>query len=276
MLILITSATKGDPFVYDAKSPAVNVLVLRLSASLMKVPTYEICTKETERRAQGGSYPRRFLAVIALLTSTPCPKPSTMWRARTLISDQELSMYRGSSPSSSSGVAAAPRKRNRRNLYNISDMNTVQFPKENEAGPDFERSTLVALMAPSAFQAQLLSSFIQSISSSDPANLVPTLQCYSTWLSSIATSTSVSTTLMWSLRALSLSHLGHQVQDRNLIQNSRAMYGKALLHLNKSLQDPEEGLSTDTLSATALLSFYEILTCTERDAWVQVSCHSLP
>ena len=54
------------------------------------------------------------------------------------------------------------------------------------------------------------------------------------------------------------------------------MYGKALLHLRKSLQDPEEGFSTDTLSATALLSFYEILTCTERDAWVQVSCHSLP
>ena len=155
-------------------------------------------------------------------------------------------------------------------------MSTVHSTKENAAGPDFERSSLVAIMAPSVFQAQLLSSFIQTISSSEPANLVPTLQCYSTWLSSIATSTSVSTTLMWSLRALSLSHLGHQVQDRNVIQNSRVMYGKALLHLNKSLQDPEEGLSTDTLSATALLSFYEILTCTERDAWVRVSCHSLP
>ena len=184
-------------------------------------------------------------------------------------------MYRDSSLSSFSRIANAPRKRSRRNLYNISDVNTVCLPKETDAGSHFERSSLVAFMAPSAFQAQLLSAFIQTISSSDPANLVPTSQCYSTWLSSIATSTSVSTTLMWSLRALSLSHLGHQMQDRNLIQNSRAMYGKALLHLNKSLQDPEEGLSTDTLSATALLSFYEILTCTKRDAWVQVSCLSL-
>ena len=185
-------------------------------------------------------------------------------------------MYRDSSPAAPSGVADPPRKRSRRNLYNISDVRTVLFPNENDAGPDYERSSLVAFMAPSSFQAQLLSSFIQTISNSDPANLVPTLHCHSTWLSSIATSASLSTTLMWSIRALSLSHLGHQVQDRNLIQNSRAMYGKALLHLNKSLQDPEEGLSTDTLSATVLLSFYEILTCTERHAWVQVSCHSLP
>ena len=185
-------------------------------------------------------------------------------------------MFRDSSLSSSSGIADAPRKRSCGNLSNISDVSAVCYPKENAAGPDFERSSLVAIMAPSVFQAQLLSSLIQTISSSEPANLVPTLQCYSTWLSSIAASTSVSTTLMWSLRALSLSHLGRQVRDENLIQHSRAMYGKALLHLNKSLQDLEEGFSTDTLSATALLSFYEILTCTERDAWVRVSCHSLP
>ena len=185
-------------------------------------------------------------------------------------------MYRDSSPPSSSGVANTVRKRSRRNLYNRSDVSTALFPKENNAGSDFERSALVAFMAPSLFQAQLLASFISTISSSNPANLVPTFQCHSTWLSSIATSTSVSTTLIWSIRALSLSHLGHQVQDKNLIQNSRAMYGKALLYLNNSLQDQEEGLSTDTLCATVLLSFYEIITCTERNAWVQVRCHAVP
>ena len=185
-------------------------------------------------------------------------------------------MYRDSSLSTSSGVAGASRKRSRRDRYDISDVSTIFLPKENDFGPELERSALVAFMAPSAFQAQLLSSFIHTISNSTPSNLAPTFHCHSTWLSSIATSTSVSTTLMWSIRALSLSHLGHQVQDKTLVQNSRAMYGKALLHLNKSIQDPEEGLSTDTLSATVLLSFYEILTCTERDAWVQVSCHSLP
>ncbi len=54
------------------------------------------------------------------------------------------------------------------------------------------------------------------------------------------------------------------------------MYGKALLYLNKSLQDQGEGLSTDTLCATVLLSFYEIITCTERNAWVQVRYHAVP
>ena len=59
------------------------------------------------------------------------------------------------------------------------------------------------------------------------------------------------------------------MQDRNLINNSRNMYGRALLKLNKSLQDPTEGLSSDTLSATILLSFYEMMTCTERHSWVR-------
>lgn len=47
------------------------------------------------------------------------------------------------------------------------------------------------------------------------------------------------------------------------------MYGRALLKLNKALQDDVEGLSSDTLSATVLLSFYELLTCTEKHSWVR-------
>ena len=54
------------------------------------------------------------------------------------------------------------------------------------------------------------------------------------------------------------------------------MYGKALLRLERTLQDPIDGLSTDTLSAIAILYFYEMLTSTQRFAWVQVSCYSLP
>lgn len=185
-------------------------------------------------------------------------------------------MYRCSFPSSTSEGAAASRKRNRSGSYDKSNLSTVSFPNEDGAAPDSERSALVVLMSPSSYQAQLLSSLIQGIPACHPADIVPNSHCDSIWLSDIATSTSVSTTLMWSIRALSLSHLGRQVEDRNLIQNSKAMYGKALVHLKKSLQDPIDGLSTDTLSATASLCIYEMLTSTERFAWVQASCYSLP
>ncbi|MCJ1274626.1 hypothetical protein MMC21_002423 [Puttea exsequens] len=124
-------------------------------------------------------------------------------------------------------------------------------------------------MAPAVYQAQLLSAFIESVSSAVPARLAPTMQCHSIWLSEIAKLRTISPTLIWAIRAMSLSHLGRQIQDRNLIQDSRTMYGKALLKLNKALQDPIEGVSSDTLSATVLLSFYEMLNCTERFSWVR-------
>ena len=185
-------------------------------------------------------------------------------------------MYRCSIPSSASGGAGASRRRNYRGSYDISNLSTVSFPNGNGAASDFEPSTLVAFMSPSSYQAQLLSSFIQDLSSRHPADIGFAFHYPGPWVTDIATSTSVSTTLMWSIRALSLSHLGHQVEDRYLIQNSKAMYGKALVHLKRSLQDPIDGFSTDTLSATALLCAYEMVTSTERYAWVQVSCYSLP
>ena len=39
--------------------------------------------------------------------------------------------------------------------------------------------------------------------------------------------------------------------------------------LNATLQDPQEGLSSDTLSATVLLSFYEIFNCTDGNSWIK-------
>ena len=185
-------------------------------------------------------------------------------------------MYRFSFPSSASGGAGVSRKRNRRGSYDKSNLSTVSFPNEDGAASDSERSAFVVLMSPSSYQAQLLSSLIQGIPACHAADIVPNSHCDGIWLSDIATSTSISATLMWSIRALSLSYLGRQVKDRNLIQNSKAIYGKALVHLKKSLQDPIDGLSTDTLSATVSLRIYEILTSTERFAWVQVSCNSLP
>ncbi|KAL2050065.1 hypothetical protein ABVK25_009675 [Lepraria finkii] len=103
----------------------------------------------------------------------------------------------------------------------------------------FERSSFVAFIAPSAYQVQLLSAFIQTVESSTSTNLVPTFHCHNVWLGDIARRAEESPTLTWTTRAISLSHLGRQVQDQKIIITSRIMYGKALLNLNKALQDPE-------------------------------------
>ena len=134
---------------------------------------------------------------------------------------------------------------------------------------DLERSILVSILSPTANQSQLLSLFIATIRSENPKRTVATYSCHSVWLVQLASRTEVSSTLLHAIRAISLSFFGRRAGDKNLVQNSRLIYGKALLKLNKSLQDPIEGLASDTLSATVLLTFYEMLTCTERDSWIR-------
>lgn len=71
------------------------------------------------------------------------------------------------------------------------------------------------------------------------------------------------------MRAISISHLGRKCQDTQLIETSRRIYGTAILKLNKVLSDPTESYSSDTLSATILLSFYEMFNCTEQHSWIR-------
>lgn len=124
-------------------------------------------------------------------------------------------------------------------------------------------------MTPDANQAQLLSTFIATISPGQTPVLQPTFRYTTLFLGEVATIAAHSLVLEWSVRAVSTSHLGRQVQDQHLIQLSRQMYRQALLTLNAALQDPIEGLSSRTLAATILLSFYEVINCTEKDSWVR-------
>ena len=121
-------------------------------------------------------------------------------------------------------------------------------------------------MCPTAYQDQLLSNFIDSIKQPTPA---PTFRCHSIWLREVAAREKPSSALVWATRAISIAHLGRKSKDSQLIETSRSIYGKALLKLNEAIQDPEEGFSSDTLSATVLLSFYEILNCTHLYSWVK-------
>ena len=152
------------------------------------------------------------------------------------------------------------------------DVGTVTpLPLHYNRHPDFETSMLISLLSPSAYQAQLLSAFMNTISSATgPINSPgPAFHGHGVWLSEIANRSDISPTLVWAIRTISLSHLGRVIQDRGVIEHSRRFYGKTLSRLSKALQDPVEGLSSDTLSATVLLSFYELLTCTERHSWIR-------
>ena len=124
-------------------------------------------------------------------------------------------------------------------------------------------------MSPTVNQAQLLSELIGTLSANKIPTLHPTLHYTSLFLTEVANRTSQSAVLEWAVRAVSLSHLGRQIEDQHLIQLSRQTYRQALLTLNAALQDPIEGLSSRTLAATILLSFYEVINCTEKDSWIR-------
>jgi hypothetical protein len=133
----------------------------------------------------------------------------------------------------------------------------------------FETRLLVAIMSPTANQAQLLSVLIGTLSANKTPTLQPTFRYTALFLTEVANHTAQSAVLEWAVRAVSLSHLGRQVEDQHLIQLSRQTYRQALLTLNAALQDPIDGLSSRTLAATILLSFYEVINCTEKDSWIR-------
>lgn len=160
----------------------------------------------------------------------------------------------------------------------------------------FETVALMSLLTPDVFQDQLVSHVFHSTlplsaSASYPrdvfeevlkadsdaiqlANFIasirqPVLGGTVLWLAELALRPTLSVALTWAIRAISTSQLARKAGDGRLIDTSRQMYGKALLKLSSALLDSEEGLSSDTLSATVLLSFYEIFNCTDRYSWIK-------
>ena len=146
---------------------------------------------------------------------------------------------------------------------------TTAALKNSGQSQDLERSILVSILSPTAYQSQLFSLYLGTFLSENPVRIAPTFSSQSFWLAQLASRTEVSSTLLHAICATSLSFLGRQTRDENLIQNSRLIYGRTLLKLNKSLRDPIEGYAADTLSATVLLTFYEMLNCTEHNSWVR-------
>ncbi|EXJ60446.1 hypothetical protein A1O7_04599 [Cladophialophora yegresii CBS 114405] len=127
-----------------------------------------------------------------------------------------------------------------------------------------------SVYSPYLAQEQLLSTFSSSLSGHGPLLLPPQMRSHQNWLSQLPRMFG-SKLLDTTIRAVSLVHLGRVQQSEVFVQESRRFYGNALRLLNKALTTDTDGMSTETLSATILLSFYEMFASDSNDSWVRHS-----
>jgi hypothetical protein len=147
------------------------------------------------------------------------------------------------------------------------------FPSQLSGGSlNFDRYFHAALngavYSPHLAQEQLLSSFTTSLGGSGPLLLPKQMRNHQNWLKQLPEHFG-SSLLDTSIRAVTLVHLGRSQQSELFVQESRQYYGNALRLLNKALSTDVHGMSTDTLSATVLLSFYEMFASDSNQAWVR-------
>lgn len=125
-----------------------------------------------------------------------------------------------------------------------------------------------SLYSPFLAQEQLLNTFSDAIAASGPSVLPRSMQNHGRWLSQLP-SLFGSSLLDTAVRAVSLVHLGRVQQTEVLVQESRKFYGNALRLLKHSITDNTQGMATETLSATILLSFYEMFASDSNQSWVR-------
>ena len=123
--------------------------------------------------------------------------------------------------------------------------------------------------SPSLQQQQLLYTFSSSLSSTTTRELSPVLRNHGNWLAYLPPLSGTNPLLDYAVRACSLAHLGCLNNSEHVKHESQANYGRALRLLSTALQDPNKGMSSETLSATILLSFYEMLTSDSDQSWIR-------
>ncbi|KIX09639.1 uncharacterized protein Z518_00720 [Rhinocladiella mackenziei CBS 650.93] len=126
-----------------------------------------------------------------------------------------------------------------------------------------------SVYSPFLVQEQLLNTFSSAMGTTAGNLVLPRhMQSHTRWLSQLPRL--FGTKLLDSaVRAVSLIHLGRVQQLDVLVHESSHFYGKALRLLNQSLTDHTKGMSTETLSATILLSFYEMFASDSNESWVR-------
>lgn len=118
-------------------------------------------------------------------------------------------------------------------------------------------------------QQQLLYTFASSITSTTTRELHPALRNHGNWLARLPPLSGTNPLLDSAVRACTLAHLGRQNRVEHVMRESQVHYGRALRLLSSALQDTEKGMSSETLSATILLSFYEIFVSDSDQSWVR-------
>jgi hypothetical protein len=72
----------------------------------------------------------------------------------------------------------------------------------------------------------------------------------------------------WGLRSVGALQMGRALRDNRLVHASREMYGRALYHLARTLNDPALVTADTTLAAAILIGGYEMANVTGRKAWM--------
>ncbi len=126
------------------------------------------------------------------------------------------------------------------------------------------------LLSPSLAQQQLLHQFHASLSPQSQSKTLPEqLRSHGRWLSYLPALTGRNRLLDTAVRAVSLAHLARLHSSSIFLNESRPYYGKAIRLLNSSISDEENGMASETLSATILLSFYEMFASDSNESWIR-------
>jgi hypothetical protein len=131
--------------------------------------------------------------------------------------------------------------------------------------PDIDKNTFYS---PASEQTQLFQCFTDSIAPTS-SQVAPTFRYHGRWLSRLPAMMGNYPLLDTAIRAVTLAHLSMQMQSKVIMRESSPYYGRALHLLNKALLDDKQGLASETLSATILLSFYEMFSSEKNDSWVR-------
>jgi hypothetical protein len=118
-------------------------------------------------------------------------------------------------------------------------------------------------------QRQLLYTFTSAVCSTTTRELHPAFRNHGNWLAHLPPLSGTNPLLDSAVRACALAHLGRQNQVEHVMRESQVHYGRALRLLSSALQDTQKGMSNETLSATILLSFYEIFVSDSDQSWVR-------
>jgi len=133
----------------------------------------------------------------------------------------------------------------------------------------FDSTPFQWVPSPLTQQQQLLYIFTSSLSATTTVELSPALRNHGNWLAYLPPLSGSNPLLDSAIRACTLAHLGHLNHLEHAMHESQAHYGRALRLLSVALQDVNKGMSSETLSATILLSFYEMFASDSDESWVR-------